>query len=565
MQAAPPAPPSRRPLRVALLLDSLTQPRWVERVITALRDEPFAELVLVVKNEAPPAPRRSLWRKLVDNRRHLAHLLYERLDNRLFGRESDALQRVDVAPLLAGCPVLPVVPRMTKHCDYFADADVDAIRAHRVDVAVRFGFRILKGRALEIARHGVWSYHHGDNLVNRGGPPGFWEVMDGHPVTGSILQVLTEELDGGRVIYRSHARTDERSVRRNKANYYAKSAAFLPRKLRELSEEGVCALRDPLPDAGAWRAYSNRLYTAPTNGEMTRALLRLGGRFLTAKVRELYELDQWVMAYRLNPRSGAPDVPDQTLYRFTPLIPPKDRFWADPFPVVHEGRHYLFLEEYLYGRGKAHISVMARRDDGSWSPPEPVLDREYHLSYPFIFQWEGNWYLIPESGENRTVELYRATAFPHRWELDRVLLSGLHAVDATLAEIDDTWWMFVNVAEPGASTWDELHVYYADSPLGPWTPHRRNPVKSDVRSARPAGRLFQHAGHWYRPAQDCSVRYGYATVVHRIERIDRDEYREVEASRILPHWLPGIVGTHTLNAAGGLTVVDAWLKRRKYL
>jgi hypothetical protein len=89
-------------------------------------------------------------------------------------------------------------------------------------------------------------------------------------------------------------------------------------------------------------------------------------------------------------------------------------------------------------------------------------------------------------------------------------------------------------------------------------------VKSDVRSARPAGRLFRHGGHWYRPAQDCSVRYGYATVVHRIERIDREEYREVEASRIFPNWLPDMAGTHTLNAAGGLTVVDAWLKRRKY-
>src|SRR5919107_5043347 len=142
MQAAPPAPPSRRPLRIALLLDSFSQPRWVERVITELRDAEFAELVLVVKNEAPPAPRRSTWRKLVDNRRHLVHLLYERLDNRVFGRESDALRRVDVAPLLAGCPVLPVVPRMTKHCDYFSDADADAIRAHRVDVALRFGFRI---------------------------------------------------------------------------------------------------------------------------------------------------------------------------------------------------------------------------------------------------------------------------------------------------------------------------------------------------------------------------------------------------------------------------------------
>jgi hypothetical protein len=555
--------PRRPRLRIALLLDSFVQPRWVQRVVEGIQQSDFAEVVVVVKNEAPPPPPRSLWRKLADSRERLLHIAYERLDNRLFARASDPFQKVDIAPLVAGCPVVGVAPRQTKFCDYFGDADVEAVRAHRADVAVRFGFRILKGRALDVARYGVWSYHHGDNLVNRGGPAGFWEVMEAHPATGSILQVLTEELDGGRVIYRSHAHTDRHSVRRNRANYYWKSSAFLLRKLRDLYEEGVCALRDPLPDADDWRAYSKRLYTAPTNAEMARSLVRLGARVAREKARKAVELDQWVLAYKLNePTQRRPhDVPDQTLYRFTPLVPPKDRFWADPFPVVAGGRHHIFFEEYLYAAEKAHISVMTLGDNGRWSTPAKVLERDYHLSYPFTFQWEGSWYLIPESGANRTVELYRAAEFPHRWELDRVLLSGVHAVDATLAEIDGTWWMFANVAEPGASTWDELHLFYADSPLGPWTPHRRNPVKSDVRSARPAGRLFRHEGVWYRPAQDCSVRYGYAIVVHRVERLDRDEYRESEASTILPTWMPRMAGTHTINAAGGLTVVDAWLRR----
>ena len=72
-----------------------------------------------------------------------------------------------------------------------------------VDVALRFGFRIVKGNALRVAKHGVWSHHHGDNLLYRGGPPGFWEVMRGDPFTGTILQILSDELDGGQVIYRS--------------------------------------------------------------------------------------------------------------------------------------------------------------------------------------------------------------------------------------------------------------------------------------------------------------------------------------------------------------------------
>src|SRR4030095_17246901 len=127
-----------------------------------------------------------------------------------------------------------VQPAMTKYSDTIAGEDIETIGNHQIDVALAFGFRILKGDILTVPRYGVWSYHHGDNLVNRGGPAGFWEVMEGSPVTGSILQVLTEELDGGRVIYRSHAHTDQHSVRRNRANYYWKSSAFLLRKLRDL-------------------------------------------------------------------------------------------------------------------------------------------------------------------------------------------------------------------------------------------------------------------------------------------------------------------------------------------
>ena len=105
-----------------------------------------------------------------------------------------------------------------------------------LDVALCFGFRILKGDALKIARHGVWSFHHGDNLVNRGGPAGFWEVMDGIPVTGSVLQILTEDLDNGRVIYRSWSPTSDRfSVKANRNNLYWKSSAFVIRKLKDLA------------------------------------------------------------------------------------------------------------------------------------------------------------------------------------------------------------------------------------------------------------------------------------------------------------------------------------------
>src|SRR6185503_19258450 len=138
--------------------------------------------------------------------------------------------------------------------------------------------------------------------------------------------------------------------------------------------------------------------------------------------------------------------------------------------------------------------------------------------------------------------------------LEKVLMNDVRAADATLAEIDGTWWMFVSIAE--SSIPDELFLFYADSPLGPWMPHRRNPVKSDVRSSRPAGNLFNWNDDVYRPAQDSSGRYGYAVTINKIVQLDAENFREEEVSKILPNWRNDLLGTHTLSIADDLTVTD---------
>ena len=215
--------------------------------------------------------------------------------------------------------MVAVTPEMKKYSDWFPEEALKQIRDFDLDVALCFGFRILKGEALKIARHGVWSFHHGDNLVNRGGPAGFWEVMDGVPVTGSVLQILTEDLDNGRVIYRSWSPTSDRfSVKANRNNLYWKSAAFVVRKLKELADGApVC------PPDNLYRPYSNRLYRMPTNREMLPRLSRLGAKYVASKFEHARNSDRWALAYRF--RSGPCDS-NNTLYRFKNLVPPKDRF-----------------------------------------------------------------------------------------------------------------------------------------------------------------------------------------------------------------------------------------------
>src|SRR5439155_11351074 len=139
----------------------------------------------------------------------------------------------------------------------------------------------------------------------------------------------------------------------------------------------------------------------------------------------------------------------------------------------------------------------------------------------------------------------------------------IHAVDTTMFEHDGVWWMFCNIGEPGASNNDELHLFHAPSPLGPWSSHRGNPVRSDIRSSRPAGRPFRSGDAWYRPAQDSSDGYGSRLVMHRIDQIDVTVYRETEVSRLAPDWRPDLVAMHTINAAEGLTVIDLRIVRSR--
>lgn len=553
------------PIKVALLLDSYLQPLWVRKIIADIQASTFAEISLVVLNGSISVTENEVEQpgfiqKLLSRRKDLLYLLYRKVDERLFSVPQDAFQIVDVKEMLSCAPAITVIPRKTAYSDYLESQDAEKIRSYQPDVALRFGFRILRGEFLNIARYGVWSYHHGDNLVNRGGPPGFWEVMEGSPQTGSILQILSNQLDGGKVIYRSYSGTEPFSVHRNKNNYYWKSSAFVLRKLQDLYNRGPQAIEE-LENHREFQPYSQRLYKQPANQEMLPLLWRWAKRYGTAKLVNALFHYQWFLAYQLEKKDG----PAESLYRFKSIIPPKDRFWADPFPFQWRGRYYIFIEDFSFAERKGHVAVIELDEQGNWSGPRPVLERNYHLSYPFVFEWQGDIYMIPESAENRSVELYRCTSFPDQWSLQEVIMSDVTAVDTTLAEIDGSWWMFNNIAQDGASKNEELYLFYADTPLGPWRPHRGNPIKSDVRSARPAGRIFRWNGSWYRPAQDCSATYGNAISINKILRIDKDCYEEREVSKILPQWKSGLIGTHTFNFTGRLTVVDALRKRRKLL
>jgi hypothetical protein len=232
------------------------------------------------------------------------------------------------------------------------------------------------------------------------------------------------------------------------------------------------------------------------------------------------------------------------------------RFYADPFPVVWRGRTFLFVEEFEHAKGKGVISVVEFGAKGPIGAPRPVLERPEHLSYPNVFQRDGEMWMIPESGTAGTIDLYRATNFPDRWVHESTLVSGVVGGDATLVEWEGRWWMFATVRDGGGAFSDALHLWSAPDFRGPWTPHAKNPVLIDIASARPAGRMFFVDGRLYRPVQDCRAGYGAALGLARVDKLDDEGFEQTVEEILRPgaDW-PGR-RLHTANAAGGLEFID---------
>lgn len=289
-------------------------------------------------------------------------------------------------------------------------------------------------------------------------------------------------------------------------------------------------------------------------------LFRRATRRIGKTVAAWFFLDQWVILTTAISELDALAWPN-----FNPLVPPPDRYWADPFVVSRNGMYYIFIEEKIYRQRRGRIACLTLDSNARLLSSEPVLERPYHLSYPFLFEYGEQLYMLPESAENRSLDVYRCTHFPTRWEFVQTLMSDIYIVDATLLQHHGKWWLFANVKEnQDRSSLDRLFIYYADTPLtDDWTPHPANPVVDDIRRARPAGTIFTHQGHLIRPSQDSLIRYGGALNFNRITKLSPTEYAEVLEKRFEPPPGRRILATHTFNRSDRLAVLDAVIRRRK--
>lgn len=232
----------------------------------------------------------------------------------------------------------------------------------------------------------------------------------------------------------------------------------------------------------------------------------------------------------------------------------KDRVLADPFAIVRNQSLYILFEDFSYRTSKGRIAFIELKN-GRQSTPKVAIEESFHMSYPCLFEYQGDVYCVPETHQLREIILYKAMDFPSRWRRTATLVSRFAGLDSTIFEHDGRWWLAS--AELGVDRLYRLYLWHAKKPIGPWIAHAANPVKADSFSSRPAGTPFLHEGCLYRPAQDCSRTYGGRIIINRVVKLTPTVFEEKTAAIVEPSSNgPYPDGLHTISAVGNLTVVD---------
>lgn len=515
-------------------------PEWQANAIRSIVDVPGATIEMLIVRAARDPRRRRIGRVVTDWR-HLIWNLYNKL---VVERRSRASRSVDLSSLLGDATIIECEPvRIGRFGEGLAGEDLAKVRSADLDFILRFGFGILKGAVLEAARYGIWSFHHGDERQYRGQPPAFWEIVDGSPSVGAILQRLTDRLDAGIVLHRGSFRATAHSYRRTRDEVLLGSSDFAAIAVRQLILGQTELVTDePSSTTAAVRR-------SPGNLTMLRFFVKQAVRFARSQWTGVVNTSQWTVGVGNLPISS---VLSEDLGEIDWVDERPGGYLADPFPDPTGRTSIVLVEDYDFALHRGVISALDPIGDRSL---RAVLDAGVHASYPFLFEHHGEIYCTPETYEAGEVRLYRAVDWPDEWELVATLIEGREVLDPTIVHHGGRWWLFCTLAGPYSNT--KLHVFHADSLHSEWAPHPLNPVKTSVVGSRPAGTPFLHDGVLHRPGQDSSVSYGGGIVVHRIDALTPERFEEVEVARVRP---PGrqryATGLHTVSSFGERMVVD---------
>ena len=426
----------------------------------------------------------------------------------------------------------------------YSKEDINKIKKLNLDIIIRGGSGILKGEVLNSSKLGIISFHHGNNLVNRGTPPGFWEVYEKDAKTGFTIQILNEQLDGGKILKRGNFRTEQfyylnDIILKERSNHYMKEV------LKEIS------ITNELPTSMENYPYYNKLYVSPNFIESIN--------YLTSRIYDKiknYILDK--IFYKVWHVGFQQEKVKKVAFYKSKLIPnPKNSFLADPFIIEFQNNNYLFAEEYNFKNKKGVISVYKIYKNSS-ERIGIALEENFHLSFPYIFEFEKNYYMVPETNKVNEIRIYKCEKFPLRWKYEKTIMKSIKSSDSMIFSFNNYWWLITTFSNTGHNPDSELQIFYSEKgPLtNSWISFKKNPVFIDPEIGRNGGIFFDDK-KLYRVAQSFGFNaYGKKINIQEIIKLDPNNFLEKEYCAIEAKFLKNLIGIHHLHSNSNYTVFD---------
>lgn len=437
----------------------------------------------------------------------------------------------------------------SKYSNYFYESDIKKIKSFDLDFILRFGFGIIRGEILSIPQYGVWSFHHGDEKKYRGGPYGFWEIYYGEPIIGSVLQILTEKLDGGFIIKKGYFKTVKHSFAKNINQVLELTALWPAQVCKEILNNSFV-----FPEVSRTKA---KIFKTPTIIQTIKFIYII----FREKLKYLYNLfifDEWNIGI-IN--KSIQDVLKSGIKasEINWLAKEDNILYADPFFFEYKKKFFLAFEEMNYFDYKGKIQVIKYPFLNLENIKNFEIIENYHLSYPNFFSIGQKLFCLPESHKSNSLFLYE---FINNTWTKYVLLENIRVIDPEIIFYNNLYWLFFNIKGQYHET--TLHIYYSENIYSDWRPHFLNPVLFDVRNSRNAGKILMDNGKLIRFGQDYSQLKEGSITISEITTLTTDKYEEKIIGKIMPISDSNYsYKIHTINSINHYTVIDG-AKKKKY-
>ena len=230
-------------------------------------------------------------------------------------------------------------------------------------------------------------------------------------------------------------------------------------------------------------------------------------------------------------------------------------FSADPFLFEYKGTLYLFAEIMNNKKGVGEIGY-CKWDGKRFSRWKIIISEAHHLSYPLVFQENGDIYIMPEAKSSHSLYLYKAKSFPDEWERLEPIVTGCNLCDTTLFDYQGEKLAFTTVYDEQGS---HLRLLAFNDSLDQVVSYKE--LTDDKSVSRCGGHVILENGRYIRVAQDCSQMYGEKLIfldfsIDKAGRFEDKICKIISANEIKKNKPMKVTRIHTYNYCCGIEVID---------